>query len=254
MDTKDWIAQKPEPYLKINTSCSILATPYYSMDVNNTERTDNNPSTNTRSVFFCPQFPLFIWDLKNTTMPWMLVFIIAIASPATSLLNLLVIIAVQRRKELQKPVNILLSSMAVANFLVGAVSMPLSATVDMLILRQVSFQHICTLDSVINKPMFVFLCVSSLYHLTAVAGERYVAIQKSIHYKIIVTKWLLRKLSITAWLLTVFTPVATFTTAVVDVDREVVQIKLTVEGVMGLICLIAICLLLHHGVPWSAQS
>ena len=218
----------------------MSAMPYYSMDVNNTETTGIDPSTNTRSVFFCPQYPHFSWDLKSTTTSWILVFIIAIASPVTILLNLLVIVAVKRRKELQKPVNILLSSMAVADFLVGTTSMPLSATIDIFILRQASLQHICTLDSVINKPMLAFLCSSSLYHLTAVAGERYVAIQKYMHYKVIVTKGLLRKLSIAAWLFAMFTLVAACTMALFDADRRVMQIRQTVEGVMAIICLITI--------------
>ena len=214
--------------------------PYYSMDVNNTETTGIDPSTNTRSVFFCPQYPHFSWDLKSTTNSWILVFILAIASPVTILLNLLVIVAVKRRKELQKPVNILLSSMAVADFLVGTTSMPLSATIDIFILRQASLQHICTLDSVINKPMLVFLCSSSLYHLTAVAGERYVAIQKCMHYKVIVTKSLLRKLSIAAWLVAMFSLVGVCTMSLVDADSKAMQIRQTVELVMTIICLIAI--------------
>ena len=118
--------------------------------------------------------------------------------------------------------------------------MPLSATIDIFILRQASLQHICTLDSVINKPMLAFLCSASLYHLTAVAGERYVAIQKCMHYKVIVTKGLLRKLSIAAWLFAMFSLVATCVMALVDADRMVMQIRQTVEGVMVIICLITI--------------
>ena len=218
----------------------MSAMPDYSMDANKTDTVGIDSSTNTRTVFFCPQYPHFSWDLKSTTISWILVFILAIASPVTILLNLLVIVAVKRRKELQKPVNILLSSMAVADFLVGTTSMPLSATIDIFVLRQASLLHICTLDSVINKPMLAFLCSSSLYHLTAVAGERYVAIQKCMHYKVIVTKSLLRKLSIAAWLFAMFTLVTTCTMAVVDADRKVMQIRQTVELVMAIICVIAI--------------
>ena len=210
------------------------------MDVNNTETTDTYPSTNTRSVFFCPQYPHLTWDLKSTTTSWILVFVLAVASPVTTLLNLLVINAVKRRKELQKPVNILLSSMAVADLLVGAILMPLSATVNILILRQVLLQHVCTLYLEITTPIFLFLCSSSIYHLTAVAGERYVAIQKSIQYKVIVTKSLLKKISIASWLLALFLPLAEFTLAVVEVDREIMEISFIIEGAIALICLITI--------------
>ena len=205
------------------------------MDVNNTEKTDNNPSTNTRSVFYCPLYPNFTWDLKSTTTFWILAFIIVFASPVAILLNLLIIFAVKRRKELQKPVNILLSSMAVADFLSGAISMPLSAAADIFILRQVSLQYMCTLGAVIIKPMMIFICFSSLYHLTAIAWERYVAIQKSIDYKVIVTIGRLKKLSLVAWLLALFTSAPAFAVVAVGMDREDWQIRYTVECAVGLI-------------------
>ena len=104
---------------------------------------------------------------------------IPIASAVTILLNLLVIVVIRRRKELQKPVNILLAGLAVADLLAGAISIPLSATVDISILHQFSLQTICTLDAVLNKPMIFFVCSSStcIYHLIAIAWERYVAIR-----------------------------------------------------------------------------
>ena len=212
------------------------------MDVNNTEPTDNYSSTNTRSVFFYPKFPRFTWDLENTTILWMLVVIIPIASVVTILLKLLVIIAIKRRKELQKPVNILLASLAVADLLAGAISMPLSATVDISILHQFSLQKICTLDAVLNKPMIFFVCSSSIYHLTAIAWERYVAIKRFIDYKVIVTKSLLQKLSIAAWILAAFAPVFALTMAVVGVDRKTVEMRRLYTGlsIVALICLIAI--------------
>ena len=110
----------------------------------------------------------------------------SIALPVIILLNLLVIIAIKRRKELQRPVSILFSSMALADLLVGAISMPLSATVDILILHNTSLKHICTLDSVTNKPLPIFLCSCPLYHLNWIAWDRYVAIHKFIDYKVIV--------------------------------------------------------------------
>ena len=207
------------------------------MDVNNTETTDHYPSTNTRPVLFCPKLPRFTWDLKNTTILWSLVVIIPIASAVTILLNLLVIIAMKRTKERQKPVNILLASLAVADLLAGAISMPLSAIVDILILHQFSRKKICTLNSVLNKPMIFFVTSSSVYHLTAIAWERYVAIRKFNEYKVIVTKSLLQKLAIAAWLLAVFMPVFALTMAVAGVDREAVQ---TGASIVVLICLTAI--------------
>ena len=168
--------------------------------------------------------------------------VIPIASAVTILLNSLVIVAIKRRKELQKPVNILLASLAVADLLAGAISMPLSTTVDILILHQFSLQKICTLDAVLSKPMFFFVSFSSIYHLTATAWERYVAIEKFIDYKVMVTKSRLQKLSITAWFLAAFRLVFAFITAGVEVDRDGVQVRRLNTGliIVALICLVAI--------------
>jgi len=78
--------------------------------------------------------------------------------------------------------------------------------------------------------------------LTAIAWERYVAIQKFIDYKVIVTKRLLQKLAIAAWLLAVFMLVVAVTMAVVEMDEKAEQTGLAHTGASSvvLICLIAI--------------
>ena len=173
------------------------------MDLHGTEEIINI-STTARSVFYCPIAPEYKWDLNDTTLSWILAIITCIASPVTVLLNTFVIVVLNQRKELQKNSNVLLTSLAVAGLLVGAINMPLSATIDILILRQVSFEHICFL---VNVPgLYSIYCVffSSLYHLTAIAWERYVAIVKWMDYKVIVTSKRVQKLAIIAWLGSVF--------------------------------------------------
>ena len=66
-------------------------------------------SNTTRSVFYCSHSPHIIWDLQDTTSPWVFA---AVALPPAVLLNALihVIIAVKRRRELKRTSNILLSS------------------------------------------------------------------------------------------------------------------------------------------------
>ena len=100
-----------------------------------------------------------------------MVAIVSIAAPAAVILNILVIAAVRSRKELQKNPNILLSSMAVADVLVGAINMPLSATVDFVISRQVFKDHICLVD-LINVYLMYALAACTLYHLILIAWER----------------------------------------------------------------------------------
>ena len=54
-----------------------------------------------RSVFFCPSSPQFIWDLKHTISLQFAIAVTAAACPFTILLNILVIVAVKKIRELQ---------------------------------------------------------------------------------------------------------------------------------------------------------
>ena len=86
--------------------------------------------------------------------------------------------------------------MAVADLLVGAV--------DIAIIRQVPFDRVCLLD-VINVCLMHTFSWASLYHLTVVTWERYVAIRKWMDYKVNITKSKLKRLTIIAWFLAVLT-------------------------------------------------
>ena len=122
-----------------------------------------------------------------------------VMSPTAVLLNVVVIIAVKQRKELQRASNILLSSMAVTDLLVGSLCVPLSAVVGLLVPYQiVTDLYICKLDSVAIS-FRTTLAICSIFHLTMIAWERYVAIRKWIDYKVIVTRSRLKKLAIIAW-------------------------------------------------------
>ena len=168
------------------------------MTVNNTESLGVNSSSETRSVFYCPKSPDFIWDLNHTTSLNIILAITIIACPFTILLNLLVIIAVKTRRELKKNSNILLSSLAVADLLVGAVSMPLSITLDALVLQGVLFEDvICTIDTIIFALYTVYSV--SFLHLVLIAWERHAATVEWMDYKVNVTKGRLTKYATIAW-------------------------------------------------------
>ena len=198
---------------------------------------DHNPtetsimsSTTTKSVFNCPQVPQFIWDVHDTISPWILAAVASIISPAAVLLNALVIIAVMKRRELQKPSNILLSSMAVTDLLVGAISIPLSAVTGFLLPYQIlAAQHICTLETATGW-FSITLTFCSLFHLVLIAWERYVAIQKWRDYRVIVTKGRLKKLAAIAW---ISGPVFVFSPSTISIA---VNGHNTIEVLAALIC------------------
>ena len=172
--------------------------------VENTESLVNcTTETCFTSVFHCPEFPQFIWDLHHTTSFKIIDAITSIACPVTVLLNLLVIIAVKTRRELKQNSNILLSSVALADLLVGAVSMPLSVTLDTLVINRVLDMNIICTINVINACVMYFTCCASFFHLLLIAWERHVAIAKWMEYKAIATAGRVNKYKRVAWLLAV---------------------------------------------------
>ena len=191
------------------------------MDQRKAELNTSSISNTTRSVFSCPHDPQLVWDLHDTTSPWIFAAVACIISPTAVFLNVLVIIEVKQRKELQRASNILLSSMAVTDLLVGSLCVPLSAVVGLLVPYQIGTDHyICNLDSVAIWFM-ITLAICSIFHLTMIAWERYVAIRKWIDYRVIVTRSRLKKLAIIAWVSAIVTvSPAHFTMALTGMLRE----------------------------------
>ena len=191
------------------------------MDQREAELNTSSTSNTTRSVFSCPHDPQLVWDLHDTTSSWIFAAVACIISPTAVFLNVLVIIEVKQRKELQRASNILLSSMAVTDLLVGSLCVPLSAVVGLLVSYQLLADHyICKLDFVAIS-VTTTLTACSIFHLTMIAWERYVAIRKWIDYRVIVTRSRLKKLAIIAWVSAIVTvSPAHFTMALTGMLRE----------------------------------
>ena len=205
--------------------------------------TNSDPNTtrlvNARSVIHCPQTSNFKWDLNETPIPLILFPITSIASVAVILLNALVVLALQQKTELKKTSTVLLSSMAIADLLVGAISMPLNVAIDILIASQVFYSGFCTLRLATQFSEYTFIW-SSLYHLTFIAWERYVAIRKWIDYKVIVTRGRMKNLAIMAWLLAAFATSPHLVMILVGVKHTIQEIWHIGESVVGASCLTAI--------------
>ena len=191
------------------------------MDQREAELNTSSIWNTTRSVFSCPHDPQLVWDLHDTTSSWIFAAVACIISPTAVFLNVLVIIEVKQRKELQRASNILLSSMAVTDLLVGSLCVPLSAVVGLFVPYQIQADHyICKLDSVAIS-FTITLAICSIFHLTMIAWERYVAIRKWIDYRVKVTRSRLKKLAIIAWVSAIVTvSPAHFTMALTGMLRE----------------------------------
>jgi len=203
------------------------------------EMTEPLTETTHRSVLLCPTPSGFKGDLFYTTLFWLLVAIEMTASTIIILLNTLVIIAVKQRKELQKNSNILLSSMAVADLLVGVIFIPMSFNAVLSIIHQVSLEHFCMFNSISVNLMACFM-FSSLYHLMAIAWERYTAIRKWKEYKVIVTKRRLTYLAIFAWLAAIVTTFPVLIMDTVGVNTKVLKTWILVGNVCGAVTFLAI--------------
>ena len=162
-----------------------------------------------RSKFFCPGAPLIIWDLERKVFLQLGIALSAVIGLFAVLLNILVILAIKKTRELQTKSIILITSLAVADLLVGAVSAPFNITLDALILRgTVSVGMICVMTK-LTKLVSGTAYRASYYHVVLFSWERYVAIVKPMKYKAIVTEKRLTRLAIIAWM-TALTPSVLF--------------------------------------------
>lgn len=98
------------------------------MQPNNTEATLINSSS---SAFYCRYESGELRDSQNTTSVYLIVAVLTfIPSLPTVLMNAMVILAIKQKRELRRPSNILLSSLAVTDLLIGIIVMPLFITVN----------------------------------------------------------------------------------------------------------------------------
>ena len=205
----------------------------------NLNMTNNNISSSS-ATFHCRYAPHISWEVSGGSAFDLIIGLVTVmASLPTIILNGSVILAIKQRKELQKSSNILLSSLAVTDLLVGVIVMPTSAIIDFFTLRQVSFEYTCMLYSV-NLFFLPLLFTATLHHLTLVAWERYVAVQNWMNYKLIITNGRLKKIAIATWLSALFPSVAHFTTIVVAVDRKILNGVLTGWIIVETVCLLLV--------------
>ena len=145
-----------------------------------------------RSKFFCPGDPLIIWDLERKAFLQLGIALSAVIGLFAVLLNILVILAIKKTRELQTNSVILVTSLAVVDLIVGAVSAPFNITLDALIPRgTISVGMICVIAK-LTKFVSSTTYRASYYHVILFSWERYVAIVKPMKYKAIVTEERLR--------------------------------------------------------------
>ena len=193
-----------------------------------------------KPVFFCPRDPLFVWDLKNKVSLKLAIAITAIAAPFTTFLNTLVIVTIQKTRQLQTNSNILISSLAITDLLVGAVSTPLIITVDALILRgTVPESIVCSINE--SAVFVLYIAYSASYmHLILMGWERYIAIAKPMKYKVLVRKGRMKRYSGIVWITVIIGYVLVMTLQAIPLPHELLFALYFIEGVVWLIGFMAL--------------
>ncbi|XP_035242147.1 trace amine-associated receptor 13c-like [Anguilla anguilla] len=132
---------------------------------------------------------------STTATDVLLYFSVAVVVTLTVCGNLLVIISICHFKQLQTPTNFLLLSLALADFLVGVIVMPLYF--NMLIDSQRCFG---TLYCIIFHVAAFFLTFVSIYNVALIAVDRWFSIYNPFHYSMKLTVIVTFRLIATLWL------------------------------------------------------
>lgn len=109
--------------------------------------------------------------------------------------NLLVCVAIWRNKKLQTITNYFLVSLAVADFLVGALAIPCALIIDL----GISYHNYSLCIFVLS--MLIILTQSSIFSLLLVAVERYIAIVLPFHYRRLMKPRIAKLVILLTWVL-----------------------------------------------------
>ena len=120
--------------------------------------------------------------------------------PVTILMNVLVIMAVTTRPRLQSKYNILLACLAGTDLLVAAASQPSFIAGQIYVIKGLSLTEYCRY----YKETYLIFWIpirTSLYHLTLISIERFVAINYTFRYLTIVTGFRLKMAVVSSWVI-----------------------------------------------------
>ena len=141
------------------------------------------------------------------------------------------IVTIQKTRQLQTNSSILISSLAITDLLVGAVSTPLIITVDALILRgTVPESIVCSINE--SAAFVLYIAYSASYmHLILMGWERYIAIAKPTKYKVLVRKQRIKRYSGIIWITVVILYLFVMTLQAIALPHEFLLVLHFIEGV-----------------------
>lgn len=137
--------------------------------------------------------------LLETSIFFLMAITLNIAScPFTILMNVLVIVAVKTRRQLQTNYNVLLACLAVTDLLVGVFVQPIFAVALITVLKG-SLTYYCQFFVTFSKLLFIPFA-ASLFHLALLSAERYAAMKFPFRYPDFVTTFRIKIAVSFSWL------------------------------------------------------
>ena len=116
------------------------------------------------------------------------------------LMNVLVIMAVKTRPRLQSKYNILLARLAGTDLLVAAALQPTFIARQIYVIKGLSLTEYCRHHKETHR-LFIISVLASLFHLTLISMERFVAMKYTFRYVTIVTERCLKIAVVSSWII-----------------------------------------------------
>ena len=134
----------------------------------------------------------------------LIIVLSSIACPLTTVLNLLVIISVKRKSQLETICNTVLGCLAVTDALMGMIGLPVFVISKILNYQTETSSNFCAVKDVFRNVLRMLGCATA-FHLILMNVERYIAIKHPFQHITIVTKSRVLGSSVLAWIAAFFT-------------------------------------------------
>ena len=132
---------------------------------------------------------------------WSIAVVNLIACPFTTVLNSLVIVAVNSKPRLKTNSNLVLGCLATTDWIMGVMGQPLFIASIIIILHGKASEVNCSI-LILARSLLRILGLASLLHLALVNIERYIAIKHTFKYISLVTRSRILQSSALVWITT----------------------------------------------------
>ena len=182
--------------------------------------------------------PNFIIPLSAILAPSVLLAVVILFG------NSLVVLSYKINNRLRTRTNAFLVSLAISDFLVGAISLPMWIYITL-----TEFNEPATFKAIF-RIFDIFTALASIYHLTAISIERYIAVSRPFYYKCL-SSFFHRAMIASAWIVAgALASLSSVTTATPWIS----QVYSTVLFIAGFTVPVVITAFMYTGVFSVARS